>query len=204
MRASANRKLALRLGLVVPVMLAASFAAVPAYNWFCRVTGFGGTTDVVAAPVGAPVDRMVTVRFDANTAPDMPWEFRPKQHTVEVRLGETAIAYYEAYNPTDEPVAGTASYNVAPFSMGAHFDKIACFCFELQVLQPGERVEMPVTFFVDPAMFASRETRGVGEVTLSYTMYRTELPEQEAPSEAAAAPRAIVTAQARGDWDETH
>ena len=204
MKASANRKLALRLGLVVPVMLGASFAAVPAYNWFCRVTGFGGTTDVAAAPAAAPVDRMVTVRFDANTAPDMPWEFRPKQHTMEVRLGETAVAYYEAYNPTDRPVAGSASYNVAPFSMGSYFDKIACFCFDLQVLQPGERVEMPVTFFVDPEMLAGRETRGVGEVTLSYTMYRTELPEPETPSQAAAAPPEIVTAEARGARNETH
>lgn len=202
MKVSANRKLALGLGLVVPLMVGASFAAVPAYRWFCSVTGFGGTTAVAAAPASAPLDRMVTVRFDANTAPDMPWEFRPKQRTMQVRLGETATVAYEAYNPTDRPIAGSAVYNVAPFSMGGYFDKIACFCFDLQVLQPGERVEMPVTFFVDPAMLDSREARGVTEVTLSYTMYLAALPEPESRVRAANTP-ATAPAEIRVTQGET-
>lgn len=199
MRRNTNRKFALRLAIVVPLMLAASFAAVPLYNWFCSVTGYGGTTGVADAPEAAPIDRWMTVSFDANTAPDMPWEFRVKQRTMKVRLGETAIAYYEAYNPTDQPVAGSATYNVAPFSVGRYFEKIACFCFQLQVLQPGERVEMPVTFFIDPEMVENREARDVIDVTLSYTMFLAEMPEEGTASQTALAPVAtppsIVTAE---------
>lgn len=196
MKGSANSRAALRLALVVPVMVALSFAAVPFYNWFCRVTGFAGTTSVATAPSATPVDRMVTVRFDANTAPGMPWEFRPSAHTMRVRLGETATATYVAYNPSDEATAGTASFNVAPFSVGSYFSKIACFCFDLQVLQPGERVEMPVTFFVDPEMLENRETREVTEITLSYTMYSADLPEELASLEDTSAAGTRVTAAA--------
>jgi cytochrome c oxidase assembly protein subunit 11 len=171
-------------------MLALSFAAVPAYDLFCRVTGYGGTTGTADAPTGPARAETVTVRFDANTAPDMPWEFRPATRTMEVRLGETGLAFYEAYNPTDEPVAGQASFNVTPFAAGVHFSKIACFCFELQVLQPGERVEMPVSFFVDPAMLEDLEARGIGTITLSYTMHRIPLPEQRAAADTSA-PRLI-------------
>ena len=191
------RVLAGLVGVVV-LMVGASFAAVPFYSWFCRVTGFGGTTGVAEAPAGEVVDRMVTVVFDANTAPDMPWEFRPQQREMTVRLGETGLAFYEAYNPTDEPTAGQAAFNVVPFSAGGYFDKIACFCFELQVLGPGERVEMPVTFFVDPALLDDRETEGVDRITLSYTMYPAELPEDtasaaETTTELAAAPAGRTT-----------
>jgi cytochrome c oxidase assembly protein subunit 11 len=187
-----NVTLALRLAAVVVTMVAASFAAVPFYSWFCRVTGFAGTTGI-AEQGGEAVDRMVTVRFDANAAPDMPWEFRPKQRTMRLRLGETALAFYEAHNPTDRPLAGQAAYNVAPFAVGGYFDKIACFCFELQVLGPGERVDMPVSFTVDPAMLEDVEARGVTEITLSYTMYPAELPEQAAgPARFAAAPAATL------------
>ena len=183
--ARANTRLAIVLAAVCGVMVGASFAAVPFYSWFCRVTGYGGTTNVAGATAPDIVDREVTVRFDANTAPDMPWEFRPTQKTMKLRLGETGLAFYEAYNPTDEPVAGQAGYNVVPYEVGAYFDKIACFCFELQVLQPNERVEMPVTFYVDPAMLDDIESRGITEITLSYTMFRTALPEA---SRLAAAP----------------
>ena len=187
-----NVRLALRLAAVVATMVAASFAAVPFYSWFCRVTGFAGTTGV-AEQGGEAVDRMVTVRFDANAAPDMPWEFRPKQRTMRLRLGETALAFYEAHNPTDRPLAGQAAYNVTPFAVGGYFDKVACFCFELQVLGPGERVDMPVSFTVDPAMLEDVEARGVTEITLSYTMYPAELPEQAAgPARFAAAPAATL------------
>jgi cytochrome c oxidase assembly protein subunit 11 len=184
---------------VVALMVGASFAAVPFYTWFCRVTGYGGTTGIAAAPGAEVVDRLVTVVFDANTAPDMPWEFRPKQREMTVRLGETGLAFYEAYNPTDRPTAGQAAFNVVPFSVGGYFDKIACFCFELQVLEPGERVEMPVTFYVDPALLDDRETEGVDRITLSYTMYPAELPEDTASAapgettELAAAPAGRAT-----------
>jgi cytochrome c oxidase assembly protein subunit 11 len=175
-----NARLALGLVAVVVAMVGASFAAVPFYSWFCRVTGYAGTTGVAEAPGGGVVDRMITVRFDANTAPDLPWEFRPQQLTMQLRVGETGLAFYDAHNLTDRPLAGQAGYNVAPFSVGGYFDKIACFCFSLQVLQPGESVEMPVSFYVDPAMLDDPETRDVTEITLSYTMYPADLPEKQA------------------------
>jgi cytochrome c oxidase assembly protein subunit 11 len=188
-RSGSNGRTALVLGGVVALMVGASFAAVPFYSWFCRVTGYAGTTSVAEAdaPVGA-VERTVTVSFDANTAPDMPWEFRPRQRSMELHVGETGLAFYEAYNPTSEPIAGQAGYNVVPFSVGGYFDKIACFCFEMQVLQPGERIEMPVTFYVDPAMLDDPETRGLTGITLSYTMYRVDLPEAGLSARFAAAP----------------
>lgn len=176
MGARSNRRTALRLGLAVPVMLALSFAAVPFYSWFCQVTGFGGTPLVTEAPEGVILERTVTVRFDANVAPDMPWQFRPRVRTMEIAIGETGLAFYEAYNPTDRPIAGRASYNVAPYAAGGYFAKIACFCFELQVLGPGERIDMPVSFYVDPAMVDDAEARHVDSITLSYTMHQADLP----------------------------
>jgi cytochrome c oxidase assembly protein subunit 11 len=120
------------------------------------------------------------VKFDATLERGMPWEFRPVQQEMTVRIGENALAFYEAYNPTDRVVAGTASFNVAPEAAGGYFDKIACFCFTEQVLQPGERVQMPVSFFVDPEMVNDPEGNFVREITLSYTFYETPLPEEQA------------------------
>ncbi len=162
---------------VVVLMGSLAWAAVPFYDWFCRVTGFGGTTGVAAAAPEDILDRTITVRFDASKAKDMAWEFKPVEREMEVRIGETGLAFYEAYNPTDRPIAGQASYNVAPYSAGGYFQKIACFCFEEQVLQPGERVEMPVTFFVDPEMVEDLEAKYVHTITLSYTFYEIDLPE---------------------------
>jgi len=161
-------------------MAGLAWASVPLYDLFCRVTGFGGTTQVAAEGSGRVLERMVTVRFDASTARDMAWEFRPAQTAIQIRIGETALAFYEAYNPTDRVIAGTASYNVSPFSVGGYFTKIDCFCFTEQVLQPGERVTMPVTFYVDPAMVDDAETEGVTTITLSYTFFETELDSQAA------------------------
>jgi cytochrome c oxidase assembly protein subunit 11 len=175
-----NRRTALGLGAIVAVMVGLSFAAVPFYDWFCRVTGFGGTTAVAEAGPDGMLDRTVTVRFDSNTAPDLPWSFRPMTRTLELRIGETALVYSEAANLSDAPVAGSASFNVAPYAAGGYFTKIACFCFEMQVLAPGERIEMPVTFYVDPAMVDDPEAGGLTQVTLSYTMHRADLPEQAA------------------------
>jgi len=176
-RRPSNVRVAVVLAAVCGVMVGASFAAVPFYTWFCQVTGYGGTPSVAAGEAPEVLDRTVTVRFDANTAPGMPWTFRPKQQTMTLRLGETGLAFYEAYNPTDRPLAGQAGFNVVPFSVGSYFDKIACFCFDMQVLGPGERIDMPVSFYVDPAMLGDLETRGTTQITLSYTMFRAELPE---------------------------
>ena len=171
---------------VVVLMGSLAWAAVPFYDWFCRVTGFGGTTGVAEAAPEDILDRTVTVRFDASKAKDMAWEFKPVEREMEVRIGETGLAFYEAYNPTDRPIAGQASYNVAPYSAGGYFQKIACFCFEEQVLQPGERVEMPVSFFVDPEMVEDLEAKYVHTITLSYTFYEIDLPEGYAALDAQA------------------
>lgn len=171
------RRKVIPLVLVVLGMGAMGWAAVPLYDLFCRVTGFGGTTQVAEAGAGADrvLERRVTVRFDASLARGMPWTFRPVETSMQVRIGETVLAFYEAHNPTDRPVAGSASYNVSPFSAGGYFTKIDCFCFTRQVLEPGERVRMPVTFYVDPAMVEDAETKGVNTITLSYTFFETEL-----------------------------
>ena len=162
---------------VVVTMGSLAWASVPFYDWFCRVTGYGGETGVAAtAPVEA-LDRTVKIRFDASLDRDMPWTFRPEQREIELRIGETGLAFYEAHNPTDHPVAGSASYNVAPFEAGGFFTKIDCFCFEEQVLEPGETVSMPVTFYVDPAIVDDRDAKFLHTITLSYTFYEIDPPE---------------------------
>lgn len=170
---------ALTVGVVV-TMGALAWASVPMYNWFCSVTGFGGATNTAQAGSDVILDRTVMIRFDASVDRNMPWEFKPQQRKMELKIGETGLAFYEAYNPTDRPIAGSASYNVAPYSAGYYFTKIDCFCFEMQVLQPGERVVMPVTFFVDPELVDDREAKFVQEITLSYTFYETDLPSEVA------------------------
>ena len=161
-------------------MGALAWAAVPFYDWFCRVTGYAGTTNVAEADSDVVLDELVTVRFDANVAKGMAWKFKPVQREMTLRIGETGLAFYEAYNPTDRVIAGTASYNVSPDIAGYYFDKIQCFCFTEQVLQPGERVEMPVSFYVDPELVKDRDAGRIRHITLSYTFYETELPEPQA------------------------
>jgi len=168
------------LVLLVVTMGGLAWASVPFYDWFCRVTGFGGTTAVAEAGSDVVLERTMLIRFDANTDKSMPWEFRPMTRTMEVRIGETGLAFYEAYNPTDRPIAGTASYNVAPYEAGGFFTKIDCFCFTEQVLQPGERVQMPVTFYVDPEIVDDRDAKFVKRITLSYTFYETDMPQETA------------------------
>lgn len=175
-----KHKTALQALSLVVVMGALAWASVPFYDWFCRVTGFGGVTNVAETGSDVVLDRTIRVRFDASLDRDMPWEFKPVQREMELRIGETGIAFYEAFNPTDRPVAGTASYNVTPYDAGAYFSKIACFCFTEQVLQPGERVQMPVTFYVDPEIVDDRDAKFTKVITLSYTFYETELPETTA------------------------
>ena len=171
-----KKKTALQGVGVVVVMGALAWASVPMYDWFCRVTGFGGTTNVADAGSVEVVDRTIKVRFDASLERGMPWEFKPMQLEVELRLGEEGLAFYEAYNPTDRPIAGTASYNVAPYGAGLYFSKIACFCFEEQILMPGERVQMPVSFFVDPDIMNDADAKFAKHITLSYTFHEIDLP----------------------------
>lgn len=180
MSVSSSQKTVFSLVGVVVFMGAMAWAAVPFYDWFCRTTGFGGATIVADEGADVILDQTVKVRFDANKEPGMPWEFKPMAREVELRIGETGLAFYEAYNPTDKPIAGTASYNVTPFAAGGYFIKIECFCFTEQVLQPGERVEMPVTFYVDPEIVDDPDANFVKQITLSYTFYETELPEETA------------------------
>lgn len=174
-----GRVVAATLATVVS-MGSLGWAAVPLYDLFCRVTGYGGTTSQASAGSDVVLDETIIVRFDASRERGMPWEFKPAQREMEVQIGKTYLAFYEATNPTDQPVAGTASYNVAPFAAGAHFVKIHCFCFEEQVLQPGETISMPVTFFVEPSLVDDPESSGIPEITLSYTFHVTDLPQDYA------------------------
>jgi cytochrome c oxidase assembly protein subunit 11 len=166
--------LALALG-----MLGLGFAAVPLYRIFCQVTGFGGTTQVASEAQAAsikPVARTISIRFDGNVAPGMPWSFRPERVTQEVRIGERNIAFFIARNNSDQPVTGQASYNVEPEQTAAFFEKIQCFCFTEQTLKPHEEARMPVTFYVDPAILRDKDARDVQQITLSYTFYKLEKP----------------------------
>jgi cytochrome c oxidase assembly protein subunit 11 len=162
---------------VVVTMGALAWASVPFYNWFCKVTGFGGVTQVAEAGSETVLDRTITVRFDATTDSNMPWQFKPVERTMTLKIGEDGMAFYEAYNPTDHPIAGQATYNVAPYQAGGFFNKVQCFCFTEQVLMPGERVQMPVNFFVDPAIVDDRDAKYIDHITLSYTFYQIDLPE---------------------------
>jgi cytochrome c oxidase assembly protein subunit 11 len=181
------QRMALSLVGVAAVMLTASFAAVPFYDWFCRTTGYAGTTGQADAAPGADkvLDRTMIIRFDASLEAGMPWQFKPQQTRMTVKIGEQALAFYEAYNPTDRPIGGTASFNVQPDQSGGYFTKVECFCFTEQILKPHERVVMPVSFFVDPEIVNDPEAKDIQEITLSYTFHETPLtPEQAAAASA--------------------
>ena len=171
-RASRRRAAtALILGGVVCGMVGLAFAAVPLYELFCQVTGFGGTTQVAEEAPEAIGERMVTVRFNADTARDLPWYFKPEQREIKVRVGEMALAFYNAVNQSDRALIGTSTFNVTPVKAGAYFNKIDCFCFEEQTLAPGERADFPVSFFVDPDIVEDRRLDDVTTITLSYTFF---------------------------------
>ena len=179
-----NKAWLMRLAAVAALMCAASWGFVPLYDWFCRVTGFGGATLRAEAGNAEALDRTITIRFDASKERGMPWDFRPLDRKMKLRIGESGLAFYEAHNPTSVAVAGAASYNVHPFSAGGYFVKVQCFCFEEQILQPGESVQMPVSFFVDPDIVNDPEAGSVGTITLSYTFHRIDLPPSGVPSSA--------------------
>lgn len=168
-----NKRMLGILVLCVVGMIGASYAAVPLYKIFCQVTGFGGTTQVAAEESSIVLDRKMTVRFDA-TANGVPWSFQPVQRQVELKVGESVVAYYRATNTSDRAVVGTATFNVTPLKVGQYFNKIECFCFTEQRLEPGQSVDMPVTFFVDPEIAQNRNLEEVKTITLSYTFFPVE------------------------------
>lgn len=167
---SRNLRTALLAVLGICCMTGLGFASVPLYRMFCQVTGLNGTTQRADMAPGA-IDRTVTVRFDANTAPRMPWRFTPDQNTETVRLGEQTMAFFTATNRSAKEVTGTATFNVSPAQAGSYFTKIQCFCFTQQTLKPGETIRMPVIYFVDPKLATDPDTADVEDITLSYTFY---------------------------------
>ena len=172
MRLGRDAVVAAICGLVVVLMVGASYAAIPFYNWFCRANGFNGTTQVAtSAPSDAPLARKISVRFDTNVGPGLPWKFEPEQTEIEVRIGEVVTVFYTVTNQAARATTGQAAYNVAPLTVGAYFQKINCFCFTEQTLAAGEKREMPVVFYVDPALVKDSDNYGLNSITLSYTFY---------------------------------
>ena len=171
--AARNRRSATFAALMALFMVGLGFASVPLYRLFCQVTGFAGTTgraDAGDVPY-KPAAGTMLVRFDANVNSGLPWRFRPEKNVEQVRIGERLMAFYIAENLSDKPVTGRATYNVSPDQAGGHFKKIDCFCFTEQTLQPGERVRMPIIYFVDPAILKDEDAKDLVEITLSYTFY---------------------------------
>jgi cytochrome c oxidase assembly protein subunit 11 len=164
-------------GMFVAAMVGAAYAAVPLYNWFCRTTGFGGTTQVATAAPSHILDRKLKIRFDANVAGGLPWRFEAEQNSIEVKIGEVVTVSYSVVNESARETVGVASYNVSPPTAGVYFAKINCFCFTDQRLKGGEKRDMTVVFFVDPELAKDREQDGLDTITLSYTMYPARRPE---------------------------
>jgi cytochrome c oxidase assembly protein subunit 11 len=159
-------------GFTVAAMIGAAYAAVPFYNWFCRVTGFAGTTQVATAGPAGMIDRKVIVRFDANVGPGLPWRFEPEQNQIEVKLGQVVTVHYRVINEAARPITASAAYNVTPLTVGAYFNKINCFCFTEQHLKAAETREMTVVFYVDPSMAKDADNADTNTITLSYTFYQ--------------------------------
>ena len=163
---------------VVAGMVGAAYAAVPLYNWFCKTTGFGGTTQVAEKAPERILGRTLTIRFDANVTPGLPWRFQPEQNVIQVRIGEVATVRYKVVNEAARDIAGQASYNVSPPTVGGYFNKINCFCFTEQRLKAGETREMAVVFYIDPSIAGDRDQNDLNTITLSYTFYRQREAEQ--------------------------
>jgi cytochrome c oxidase assembly protein subunit 11 len=173
---SRHRAIAAWCAVLVVAMVGASYAAVPLYRMFCEVTGFDGTPRRAERAPDRVLGKTVTVRFDGNVAPDLPWRFAPVETTMTVKLGENAFAYYRATNTSDRPIKATAAYNIHPEIAASYFNKIDCFCFTEQVLEPGQSAELPLNFFIDPAIVDDKDARGVTHITVSYTFYAVATP----------------------------
>lgn len=171
-----DKIVAVSCGLFVAAMVGAAYAAVPFYNWFCRATGYNGTTQVATSGPSGTLDRKVTIRFDANVGPGLPWSFEPEQNSIEVKLGEVVTVHYRVINQAARPITASAAYNVTPLTVGAYFNKINCFCFTEQSLKAGEKREMAVVFYVDPAIAKDPDGADVNTITLSYTFYQQREP----------------------------
>lgn len=171
-----NKKLAFSLIAIAAGMVMLAYASVPLYQLFCQVTGFGGTTNV-ATQTALPVtikDREITIRFESNLDPNLPWRFKPDQRETKVKIGEQRLISYMAENRTDRAVTGTATYNVTPHAAGQYFNKVQCFCFTKQTLNPQQTVHMPVSFFIDPEILNDKDLKGITNITLSYTFFNVE------------------------------
>jgi len=165
-------------GAVVIGMIGAAYAAVPLYSWFCKTTGFGGTTQVAEKAPDHILGRTLTIRFDSNVTAGLPWKFQPEQNEIKVRVGEVATVHYKVVNEAARDIAGQASYNVSPPTVGGYFNKINCFCFTEQRLKAGETREMAVVFYIDPSIAGDRDQNDLNTITLSYTFYRQREAEQ--------------------------
>lgn len=176
---NANRRVVMVTTLVACAMLALGLSAKPLYNTFCKVTGYGGTTRIAESSSTQTLNRDITVRFDSNIAPNLPWTFKPEQKQVTTKLGENTLIFYRAKNNSSKPVVGTASYNVTPIKAAPYFSKIQCFCFTEQKLEPGEEVRMPVLFYVDPQLDEDERNNEIKTIILSYTFYPVEHPDKD-------------------------
>ena len=166
-----SSKIAWSIVLLILGMVMLTFASVPLYNLFCKVTGYGGTTKYTSIASTRVGNKIMKVRFDANVDKSLPWQFKSEQDEVTIRVGENNLVFYTAENKTDKPIIGTAVYNVTPFKAGAYFNKIQCFCFEEQLLKPNQKMIMPVSFFIDPDIENDPNLQDVDTITLSYTFY---------------------------------
>ena len=166
-----HRTVAVWCVAVVAGMIGASYAAVPLYRMLCELTSFDGTPQRASAPSDVVLDRTMTIRFDANTAPGFAWTFEPEQRTVDVRIGETTLAFYRATNTSDRVLTGASTFNVFPEQAAVFFNKLECFCFKEQTLEPGQSIDLPVSFFVDPQIVRDKNAGGTTHITLSYTFY---------------------------------
>jgi len=171
-----NKFTALWLATIAIAMVGLAFASEPLYKLFCEVTGYAGTTKVAAKTVSSDkiLERVIEIKFDSNVNAKLPWRFRPVTNGVKVKIGEEVLAFYEATNLSEKPIAGTALFNVTPYTAAQYFNKIECFCFNEQVLKPGETVQMPVTFYVDPNIKNDEWENDLKTITLSYTFFMAE------------------------------
>ena len=174
MQGSRNTRIALICIWVAAAMVGAAYAAVPLYRIFCQVTGYGGTTQAALTAPGEILSREITVRFDSNTQPSLPWSFKPLQIAQKIHIGEVSLARFHVKNDSSVPVTASASFNVVPPDAGKYFNKLYCFCFTLQTLQPGEEKDLPVSFFVDPKIVKEHRLDSVKTITLSYTFFRRD------------------------------
>lgn len=168
---SKNRRVAMVAATIAIGMTGLAFASVPLYRLFCQVTGLGGTTQRAEAAPASATGKTITVRFDSNTSPDLPWRFTAAQTVMKVKIGEQMLAHYRAVNTSNAETTGSATFNVTPEIAGAYFNKLQCFCFSEQTLKAGAEIDMPVVFYIDPAIMDDPDARGIPEITLSYTFY---------------------------------